>query len=323
MIAASRLVLVVAICVAASIHFLAVLGFLRADDVQIEGDAGGVEASLGNSFADFVAGAAVPEEALETTEPTEARDQTTPIEPDRIVEEPEPVDQLQQDPPPETPQTAPAPTVTATSTDADAVAAVVPSEPLQTVDANVVPLTAPDQIESSEVLEQDTSAVSRSLRPQPRSSEFEERHKPPPQPRQVVTQQPRQQPRQQAQPQPRGNAAENAVTGSATGTQTRQSQAATGTGTTSRAGNAAISNYPGLVMRRLSRVSRPRVGVRGTAVISFRVGPSGGLASASVARSSGSADLDRAALSMVRRAAPFPPPPPGAQRSFSINIQGR
>ncbi|MEL6647438.1 MAG: TonB family protein [Pseudomonadota bacterium] len=47
------------------------------------------------------------------------------------------------------------------------------------------------------------------------------------------------------------------------------------------------------------------------------------MAGLSVSKSSGSARLDLAALSMVRRAAPFPAPPPGARRNFSINIQGQ
>jgi protein TonB len=58
-------------------------------------------------------------------------------------------------------------------------------------------------------------------------------------------------------------------------------------------------------------------------VVAFSVSASGGLAGVSIARSSGSAALDAAALRMVQRAAPFPPPPKGAQRSFSISIKGR
>ncbi|MEO0634986.1 MAG: TonB family protein [Pseudomonadota bacterium] len=42
----------------------------------------------------------------------------------------------------------------------------------------------------------------------------------------------------------------------------------------------------------------------------------------SIRRSSGSAELDRAAIQMIQRAAPFPPPPPGAQRSFNMPIRG-
>lgn len=87
--------------------------------------------------------------------------------------------------------------------------------------------------------------------------------------------------------------------------------------------NAAISNYPGQVMRRIQRQRRPRVNARGGAVVSFSVSSGGGLASARVARSSGSRELDRAALALVRRAAPFPAPPAGARRNFSVEILGR
>jgi protein TonB len=76
-------------------------------------------------------------------------------------------------------------------------------------------------------------------------------------------------------------------------------------------------------MRALSRVRKPNVRARGAATIGFSIAPSGGLSSVLVARSSGSAALDRAALRLVQRAAPFPPPPRGARRNFSIQIQGR
>jgi len=121
-----------------------------------------------------------------------------------------------------------------------------------------------------------------------------------------------------------GNARENAVAGSATGatTATAPQQPSEG-GLSEETGNAAASNYPGEVMRRISRVGRPRVSARGMAVIAFSIAGNGGLNALSVAQSSGSDRLDRAALQMVQRAAPFPPPPPGAQRSFSIQIEGR
>ncbi|KAA0916380.1 energy transducer TonB, partial [Aquicoccus porphyridii] len=89
------------------------------------------------------------------------------------------------------------------------------------------------------------------------------------------------------------------------------------------AGSAAASNYPGLVMRRLSRAGRPRVNARGEAVVGFTIADNGGLAALGIARSSGSAALDRAALGIVRGAAPFPKPPRGAERRFSIRIRGR
>jgi protein TonB len=80
-------------------------------------------------------------------------------------------------------------------------------------------------------------------------------------------------------------------------------------------GNAAASNYPGLVMRH-------RADTRGAVLVQFSVTEGGRLASVRVARSSGSTRLDRAALTVVERAAPFPAPPAGADRSFSVQIKG-
>jgi protein TonB len=88
-------------------------------------------------------------------------------------------------------------------------------------------------------------------------------------------------------------------------------------------GNAAASNYPGEVMRHLARVPRPRAASRGAALVQFSIAAGGGLASVGLARSSGSSRLDRAALTVIERAAPFPAPPAGAQRRFSVRIEGR
>lgn len=89
------------------------------------------------------------------------------------------------------------------------------------------------------------------------------------------------------------------------------------------AGTAAASTYPGLVMRRIARAGRPEGRARGAAVVAFSISPGGALSAISIARSSGTAAFDRAALAVVRNAAPFPRPPAGARRSFSIRIQGR
>jgi protein TonB len=45
-------------------------------------------------------------------------------------------------------------------------------------------------------------------------------------------------------------------------------------------------------------------------LVSFAVDASGRVTSSRIARSSGSAELDRAALAMVQRASPLPAPPP-------------
>ena len=138
-----------------------------------------------------------------------------------------------------------------------------------------------------------------------------------------------QQQRQQREPKPaprekQGRAPQNTRAGAVDGSdQGQASQQSTTSGRSTAAGNAAANNYPGLVWRKLSRVPRPNVGSRGTVVVSFLIGPNGGLNGVSVVRSSGSARLDQAALQVVRRAAPFPRPPAGAQRSFQISIEGR
>ncbi|MCW6508698.1 TonB family protein [Lichenifustis flavocetrariae] len=60
--------------------------------------------------------------------------------------------------------------------------------------------------------------------------------------------------------------------------------------------------------------------LRGQAVVAFTLDDKGGLATLGIAVSSGHPDVDEAALDYIRHSAPFPPPPPGAQRSFSPAI---
>ncbi len=65
-------------------------------------------------------------------------------------------------------------------------------------------------------------------------------------------------------------------------------------------------------------------GIRGTVIVSFSVTRTGGLGHARIATSSGSAALDQAAVSAVRNAGPFPPPPGGAGAlSFSVPFHYR
>ena len=76
-------------------------------------------------------------------------------------------------------------------------------------------------------------------------------------------------------------------------------------------------------MRQISRVPRPKGVGRGATLVAFSISGGGGLGSVGVARSSGSPALDRAAVQLIRRAAPFPPPPPGARRSYQVSVEGR
>jgi len=106
---------------------------------------------------------------------------------------------------------------------------------------------------------------------------------------------------------------------------------------TSSAGSARLSgrasasrgsmlSYAAQVRAKVAGNKPPGGGHRGTSVIAFGLTTAGRLAYASVARSSGSASLDQAALSAVRRAAPFPDPPAGASPAalrFSISFHFR
>jgi len=61
-------------------------------------------------------------------------------------------------------------------------------------------------------------------------------------------------------------------------------------------------------------------GAKGLAIIGFVLDECGRITSVSLLRSSGEADLDAESVALVNRAAPFPPPTPGAQDSFAIEV---
>ena len=75
---------------------------------------------------------------------------------------------------------------------------------------------------------------------------------------------------------------------------------------------AAFRHYPESARER---------GAHGQTVVTFTLDNAGRVVSASISRSSGQADIDAETLAMVRRAEPFPAPPPAAQRSFSAAIE--
>jgi protein TonB len=85
-------------------------------------------------------------------------------------------------------------------------------------------------------------------------------------------------------------------------------------------GTANVSSYQAEVLAHLQRyriypTEAKNRGITGTATVRFVLASNGGVISASLARGSGAAILDEAALSMVRRASPFPPFPVGLGRS--------
>ena len=74
---------------------------------------------------------------------------------------------------------------------------------------------------------------------------------------------------------------------------------------------AAHKHYPDAALAR-----QPR----GVAMVTFTLGSSGQVVSAALTRSAGDATLDADAVATVRRASPFPAPPPGAPRRFTAPL---
>jgi len=90
-------------------------------------------------------------------------------------------------------------------------------------------------------------------------------------------------------------------------------------------GGDELMSYKRIVFGLLARVkhypeSARERGARGAAVISFTIDDAGELTNVSLLRSSGDTDLDVESLALAARAAPFPKPPPDAQRSFAAEI---
>ncbi|PDT02594.1 hypothetical protein CO666_18645 [Rhizobium chutanense] len=88
----------------------------------------------------------------------------------------------------------------------------------------------------------------------------------------------------------------------------------TTTGGTDGMGSAAVANYPGKIQKRIRRAVRVPDEYKNTSGgmtvrVQLTINGTGRVASVAVARSSGIAELDKAVLDGVRRAAPFPPLP--------------
>lgn len=326
MIRRAGLAKLVALSVALVAHAALAAALVSRETTEIEGGAGSAEVRLGNAFADMAAGTlssvkADDAEVLvpETPERLNA-ERAEPVSPETVVTAAKdaPADTaqpLEVEPLPSEPTVAVAQAVPVAQAEAPALTQTA----FPTPDAAQV-LQSPPILERVEAEASDSAAVTRSLRPKPRTAEFEAAHEP------VQVAKPKPQPA--AKPTPRakpapGNSERNAQAGEATGQREAVARQSGTAGRQQAAGNAAASNYPGLVMRKLSRAGKPRVNARGTAVVAFSIAANGGLSSVSLARSSGSAALDQAALRLVRGAGPFPKPPAGARRSFSIQIKGR
>lgn len=331
MIRRSRLVLSLSVVAAMAAHAAGLWVSDSREKIEVEGGAGAVEAVLGSSFADMVAGAAQPVSDATVTHSRQPDNAITPIQPDEA---------LRPDPP-ETAHTPPPPGATPPARIAALAEAVLPKVDAQS--SETVEITRASEPETTIPAAQTaradpvrTKAVTAPARQQAvvdavsgAGEGLQVSRRPQPRPREIELAAARQSPEPERRTKPSGNsgsnAARDATRGSATGRETATA-AQQGRNTASRSdakGNAAASNYPGLVMRHLARVPRPRAEARGAALVQFMIADGGRLASVGLARSSGSAGLDRAALAVVQNAAPFPAPPSGARRSFSVEIRAR
>jgi periplasmic protein TonB len=315
---------------------------------EIEGAPGSGDVALGASFADLAAGVANPLEATDETEIAAA-----PAVQSALPLEPAPTLVAVSPPPAAAPMaepdaaTTPGSATAAVSEPAEVAPALPPAvetapiaalpvdAPRVAADA-ALPATDPEEPATAEeppaqvspnvgapveapALENDEHAESEAnLRPRRRPADLAPAR--PPEPERVEA--PLAETNRRSSP---GNAQQDATRGSVRGQADRQGASATSgrSPESTEQGDAAASNYPGQIMARLYRSQRVSVSARGIAVVAFSVAEDGALASAGIARSSGSPPLDQAAVQIVRSAAPFPAPPPGARRSFTVQIRGR
>jgi protein TonB len=88
---------------------------------------------------------------------------------------------------------------------------------------------------------------------------------------------------------------------------------------------AADPNYNGRVAAHLARhkqypAAARSNGTQGVGTVTFSINGSGSVTSVSIARGTGAAILDQELTAMVRRASPFPAPPDGQAKSFTVPV---
>ena len=106
----------------------------------------------------------------------------------------------------------------------------------------------------------------------------------------------------------------------------RQSDRMAAAQTASGLSSMSPAGWQSLLMAHLERRKRYPAGARergehGTAYVRFSIDGSGNVLSARLARSSGYSALDQEVVSMVHRASPVPPPPPGANRIITVPVR--
>ncbi|WP_420407547.1 TonB family protein [Hoeflea sp.] len=327
-----------AVAVSVSFHVAMAGWFVQVEpEMQIDGGSAVDLTIVGNAFVDAVSAGAESDE-ISALEPVEAEEiieaetadasevesgttstvaaKTAP--PAETMSElvPEPIDRVEALPAPETLETA-------------AVAELAPmiesTRSIRPVEASELAAVEPveaDRIEAVEAtpverVEQELAALPDIPVPTPRP-----RIEPKPEPRKAAAKKPKPAETRQKRKVAPGNGGTQKADSSRSASGTKEPRKS------SRAGNAAVSNYPGKVASKLRRALRypreaRREGIKGTVVVAFTISRNGSVGGVRIARSSGSAVLDRAASEAVRRAAPFRPIPDAAGRSrwsFSVPL---
>jgi protein TonB len=311
-----------------------------AEDIQIQGNATEQAAALGSNFADLVK-AGDDLDPTETEQDTTTEPTVTPIQPAKTppeVSEPAPL-KVQPAETQHAQTAAVAPTAYAAVTTPDfkvepsLTEGLIPPSPVEKLEAVepalVVPQSPPEEVErlDPEVAEASIKPVEATQTITP-VEELEVVPTPTPKPKQKKPEKPKKvEKRKQTTA---GNSKSKSNVNNKSGTQDGKKSAKAATSGKSKkksssrnSGNAAASNYPGKVYAKIARTRQRNAGDRGVAQVRFTVTSSGQATGVSIARSSGNAKIDRAAVAHVKRAAPFPKPPAGAKTRFVIPIEFR
>ena len=290
-----------------------------AQEVRIEGSDNEQVAALGSNFADLV-------KAGDELDPVETEDSAVATQP---AETPptQPVEAPRDAAKPVTPVTSSAVSAPQFKIEPAQSESLLPSSPVETVDP-VKPKLAAAQPPAEQPERVEPKTADAPVEPVKAAETITPVEKPKPTPKPVAK------PKKKKVEQPRkssagSNRTKSKITnksGSQNGSKEAKAKSSGKSKTKSRSresGNAAASNYPGKVYAKIARTRQKSAGGRGIAHVSFNVSPGGQAVAISIARSSGNARIDRAALAHVKRAAPFPKPPPGARTRFVIPIEFR
>ena len=167
-----------------------------------------------------------------------------------------------------------------------------------------------DEAQPEEIEAEAEVAMPSSQRPKLRPERVSQAKPAPPKPQRTPT----------ATPQQQSAAAQSAV-------QTQNSQAQKSSrnaaAQSSRGAGSTLrpAKWQARLMAHLERHKPRSKGERGLAYVTFRIDAAGQVSSVRLARSSGNAGVDQAALSLVRRSSPVPPPPPGVQHSLTVPVK--